>query len=312
MPYFFIDTSGRWSSGGSVVLNNLMLAADASDGLLTSAARPEAIPVIPRNAPTSWAQMSRPFVWMPQNALPWGPPAPAERGLQLKLRLVSEAVRLRALAMVRISSALPPLMRGKTSPVLHNVLDEAFEAILECLIPEDTGAFMTAGSAHSYRNLSSLAKGYSEYRNAGGKTPMVIQMSSGSPTEEALLASLGAKIAGLDVRGGGASRQAVANLMAGARGVILPSSVEASPVTLLEAEAIGVPVACSDIVAHHEMSKSDSIFFDPTEPQSISLALHILDDGPTTLQNALSDPAFRHRQRIRWVQELLEFLALLS
>lgn len=312
MPPFFIDTSGRWSSGGSVVLNNLMLAADTSDGLLATAFRPDAIPLIPRNAPTSWVKMGRRFVWMPQNALPWGPPAPAERVLQRKLRVVSEIARLRATAMVRISSALPPLMRGSTSPVLHNVLDEAFEGILEHLIPEDTGAFITAGSAHSYRNLSVLARGYALYRTTGGQTPMVIQLSIGSPSEKALVVSLGAEIDGLEVRETDASRQTVANLMAGARGVILSSSVEASPVTLLEAQAIGVRVTCSDILAHREMTQTECAFFDPTDPRSISVALHLLDDGPTTLQNELSDPAFRHLQRMRWTQALINFLAAID
>jgi len=124
--------------------------------------------------------------------------------------------------------------------------------------------------------------------------------------------SLGAEIGGLEVRETDASRQAVANLMAGARGVILSSSVEASPVTLLEAQAIGVRVACSDILAHREMTQTECAFFDPTDPRSISVALHLLDDGPPTLQNELSDPAFRHLQRICWTQALINFLAAID
>lgn len=309
MPRFFVDTSGRWSGGGSVVLNNLAAAAEASDGLLTTAAPKGAIPVVPRNIPTSWRQLTRPFVWMPQNALPWGPPAPAERALQRKLRMASELASKRATAMIRISGALPPMVRGRTSPVLHNVLDNAFEEILGHLVPTNIDAFLAAGSAHSYRNLAMLARGYAAYRQSGGHTRLTIQMSTGTPAEEERVTCLGQQIDGLEVRKGGADRQDIANLMAGASGVILPSSIEASPVTLLEAQAIGVPLACSDIVAHRELGESRGIYFDPLSAESIRKSLHQLDDAGGIAPHRLQDLASREAQRSAWRSELLDFLS---
>jgi glycosyltransferase involved in cell wall biosynthesis len=312
MSNFFIDTSGRWSGGGSVVLSNLLAATVASGGLLTTDAANGAIPVIPRNIPTSWHQLAGPFVWMPQNALPWGPPAPAERALQRKLRMASELVSRRATAMIRISGALPPIAHGQTSLVLHNVLDDAFEDILSLLIPANTNAFVTVGSAHSYRNLALLAQAFAAYRQSGGRTRLVVQMSTGTISEEKLVASLGEQIDGLEVRKGGVDRQGVANLMAGARGVILPSSIEASPVTLLEAQAIGLPLACSDIVAHRELGKSHCMYFKASSTEAIRKVLHQLDDADGVVPHELQDLKSRETQRSAWRSELLSFLASLS
>lgn len=305
---FFIDTSGRWSGGGAVVLNNLRSAAELSDGLLTTSVQSDSIPLIPRNAPTAWRQLLQAFVWMPQNALPWGPPAAGERGLQRKLRLVSEVARQRAIALVRISSAIPKLARGNSSPVLHNVLDEEFESILANLEPDNTGAFVAVGSAISYRNLSGLALGYALYRQSGGETPMVIQSSGGTPSEMALLLSVSRDTDGLEIRQADADRQGVANLMSGARGLIFPSSVEASPVTLLEAQALGIPIACSNIVAHKELSETDSVFFDPGVTSEIMTSLRTLDASSGSPRHRLQNPDARSSERTRWTTELVRFL----
>ena len=307
MSGFHVDRSGRWSGGGGAVLANLDLA-ERTSRTIGATATAGSIAIVPRNAPTRASVVLGPFVWMPQNALPWAPPAPAERTLQLRLRAASEVMRARARAMVRISGAIPPLRTGRpTSRVLHNVLDEGFEAALPPAAPGH-GAFVCAGSAHGYRNLVPLVRGFARYRSTGGRTDLLLQTTPGSPSVEAALAEAASAVPGLRVRAG-ADRRATLSLMAGSAGVVLPSSVEASPMTLLEAQALARPVACSTIRAHDELlGDCGSPRFDAAEESSVAAALHALDERGGVAPHPLGDPARRERERARWVASLVEFL----
>lgn len=313
MTVYYIDSSGRWSGGGSVVLNNLLAAAAVSDGLLVAEPQLGAVPIIPRNVPTSWRQLVHPFVWMPQNALPWGPAAPAERSRQIQLRLGSAVASRRSMAMVRISSALPSKPWGLTSPVLHNVLDREFENCLKVTTPDAPSiGFLSAGSGHSYRNLARLTEGYATYRRCGGRTPLMLQMSSGTASEEFAIVAKARLVEGLTVTSRNASREEVVGLMRRASAVIFPSYIEASPVTVLEAMAIGIPIACSQIIAHRELCDERSIYFDPNNVLDIAKALRRLDATPPMIAGPLQDRQVRTAERARWIAELLEFLARIA
>lgn len=268
-----------------------------------------AVALIPRNVPASWTQLLRPFVWLPQNALPWGPPVSGERGLQGKLRLASGFVAHRATAMVRISGALPRLHSAPTSDVLHNVLDESFE---ECLQAEPSsdgrGAFVCIGSAHSYRNMDRLVEAYASYRREGGRSRLVLQLGLGTPDRHEALYRLASSVDGVDIRVRPASRAQVVSLMKSARGVLFPSIIEASPVTLLEAHAVGALTACSDIVAHRELGEAGDAFFDPYDVRAISVTMHWLDDAAPVGWHRLQDRAERQFERIRWTSELARFI----
>ena len=308
MTRFYVDDSGQWSGGGRVVLDNLAEAASAGDVLRVGPRG--GTPLIPRNVPTSLRSLLHPFVWMPQNALPWGPPAPGEAGLQRQLRVASSVVAARARAMVRISGAIPPLRRRPTSAVLHNVLDEAFEDLVGGLVPTQHGSFVCVGSAHSYRALPQLIRGFATYRASGGRTDLLIQTSAGTPSEGRLIAAAAEQVPGLQVRTGGAERAEVAALMLGSAGVVFPSLVEASPVTLLEAQALGRSVACSDIMAHRELLDGSRVvdFFTATSEAESAAAMHRLDErGPFT-HHELTEPRFRRLRRQQWAQALRDFL----
>ena len=172
---------------------------------------------------------------------------------------------------------------------------------------------MCVGSAHSYRALPQLIRGFAAYRASGGRTDLLIQTSAGTPSEERLIAAAAERVPGLQVRAGGAERAEVAALMLGSAGVVFPSLVEASPVTLLEAQALGRSVACSDIVAHRELldvSRVVDLFTATSEAESAA-ALHQLDErGPVT-HHELTEPGVRRLRRQQWAHALRDFLGQL-
>ena len=81
-------------------------------------------------------------------------------------------------------------------------------------------------------------------------------------------------LAGVDARAAGspegvdgarprARRGACPALVAGARALVLPSFAEGFGLPVLEAQAAGTPVACSDLPALREAAGDAAVFFDP-------------------------------------------------
>ena len=306
---YYVDASGDWSGGGRAVLDNLAYAGLDSDPGGQHSRVGELRPIIPRNVPTSASALLHPFVWMPQNALPWGRRSPGEAALRLALRFGSEVSAVRATAMVRISGAIPPLRHARTSPVLHNVLDRAFDVVIQQLSPMQHGSFYCVGSAHSYRAIPSLVAGYARYRDMGGMTGLLIQLSPGTANEEQKVLSAASHIHGLKVRLGGATRVNVAEHMAGSAGVIFPSTIEASPLTLLEALALGKAVACNDIVGHREMlGEHPAEIFATEDPASVARSLRGLDAKNGLQAHLLQSADAREAERVLWANKLVAFL----
>ncbi|KQU54801.1 hypothetical protein ASG72_04090 [Bosea sp. Leaf344] len=63
----------------------------------------------------------------------------------------------------------------------------------------------------------------------------------------------------------GLSTPALHRLMSGARGLLMPSFSEGFGLPVLEAGALGIPVVASDIPAHREIARPDTIFVDPID-----------------------------------------------
>ncbi|MFI5181236.1 MAG: glycosyltransferase family 4 protein [Thermoanaerobaculia bacterium] len=79
----------------------------------------------------------------------------------------------------------------------------------------------------------------------------------------------------------------LADLVAGAEVLVLPSFAEGFGLPVLEAQAAGTPVACSDLPALREASGGVAAFFDPSDPASIA----------RMLEGLLGDEAARSRLR---------------
>jgi glycosyltransferase involved in cell wall biosynthesis len=65
-------------------------------------------------------------------------------------------------------------------------------------------------------------------------------------------------------------------LLGGARALVLPSFAEGFGLPVLEAQAAGTPVACSDLPALREAAGDAAVFFDPHDVTSIAEALGAL------------------------------------
>jgi glycosyltransferase involved in cell wall biosynthesis len=68
----------------------------------------------------------------------------------------------------------------------------------------------------------------------------------------------------------------VTALLQGARFLIFPSLYEGFGIPVLEAMALGTPVACSDLPVLHELADGNAVYFDPEEEASIADALSLL------------------------------------
>ena len=68
--------------------------------------------------------------------------------------------------------------------------------------------------------------------------------------------------------------------MAGARGVVFPSLYEGFGLPLIEAMALGVPVACGNATALPEVAGGAALLFDARLPGEIAAAIRKLDEDP--------------------------------
>ena len=80
---------------------------------------------------------------------------------------------------------------------------------------------------------------------------------------------------------------------------VFPSGDEAWPITLGEAMASGLPIACSDRMAMPEMLRDAGTYFDPEDPESIADALRpLLTDSD--LRRRCGALARRYAQEFTW------------
>ena len=70
------------------------------------------------------------------------------------------------------------------------------------------------------------------------------------------------------------------SLLAGADLFVFASSCENMPNTLVEAMAIGLPIACSDRGPMPEVLRDGGVYFDPENPESIAAAIETLIRDP--------------------------------
>jgi glycosyltransferase involved in cell wall biosynthesis len=320
---FRIDDRGSWSGGGAAFLANWQHAA-ARFPQLNGA--PGAIPLIPRNVPVQRLP-PRPFVLAPQNAWPWTPVSVGggDRARVLGLRLAGSIYARICAAQLRISSAIPAFFPDtRSSPVIHNVLDPAFESALEqaqaaAPLPASEDAFVCLGSATGYRNLELLVGAFADYKRDGGSCRLLI---AGPPTNAVVAGRVSRQCADIpDARvwWGKASRPSVLATLAQARGVVLPSRVEASPLSLLEAVVVNPRIIASDIAGHREVmadqvSDDRAGFFDPRSRSDLLHQLHSLErgEGIRLTRGALQDAASREAARDRWAGAVGDWLTALD
>jgi glycosyltransferase involved in cell wall biosynthesis len=86
-------------------------------------------------------------------------------------------------------------------------------------------------------------------------------------------------------------------LVAGARALVLPSFAEGFGLPVLEAQAAGTPVACSDLPALREAAGDAAVFFDP----------HDIDSMVTGIERILKEEELRKGLRKRGRERAAQF-----
>ena len=92
---------------------------------------------------------------------------------------------------------------------------------------------------------------------------------------------------------------------------VFASSCENMPNILLETMASGLPVACSNMGPMPEVLGDAGVYFDPTNPSEISLALETLINSPD-LRRSNATNSYTRAQKFSWqrcAEETLTFLA---
>lgn len=314
---FRLLEDGRWSGGGSVLLENAREARERHPVLQGDS---DAVPIMARNVPPMGKIPSQPFVLAPQNAWVWTPVATGlkERALVTGLRAGTWAMYRRAGAFIRISEAVPPGTTGPTSKVLHNVLDRGFETA-SAQHDDDIGrlcdgAFVCIGSSYSFRDLALLVRAHTAYQVGGGTRRLVLMGPVGSHAAER---SLQTELAGAGdsvVRRPESTRAQCLSALRVAHAAICPAQVEASPVGVLEAGALAPRVLLSDIVGHRGVVGSmgglgEPSYFTAHDEVALAAGLRALDDsGPHSWRPAVHTVPERRRAREAWGTALAEFL----
>lgn len=320
----WVDTSGSWSGGGAVVLTNLGLAAKQRPDLLSLSWSRHRLRLVPRNFPVSKEKLAYPFLLMPQNAWAWQGSELVfdELPRRTVLAIGSRFAMRRSSGVLRIASTIPAKANGSTkgAEILPNVLDEGFEEALERQPDLQTdlsenGYFFSMGASHSYRNLLRLVKGYDRYWAAGGRIPLVLATGPGSRQCYNVLRDHAQSTAGVRIIPG-LDRPAALTAMRGARGVIAPALVEASPVSVLEALAMTPRVALSDIPGHREIvseNLTEGPMFAATDIPAIAGAFQRLEEGEGFDGHHQQMRLRRYRSEARelWVQGLCRRLEAL-
>jgi len=318
---YYFDRRGQWSGGGQALLNN---AAHAEKRHPILQGGNNAIPIIPRNVPVKGARAARDFVLMPQNALAWSPRFRGFREFAFLagLRISTEYYTRRANGIVRISGSVPALERPSVSPVIHNVLDTTFEeAVAKSIrldVDDASGKIVCIGSGHSYKNLVNLIRGYEIYRESGGNLQLWIAGPPGSPRTRSDVERAASRVAGVTLTWRRVSREVCLAAFRSAAGVVFPSLVEASPVTVLEAAALNTNLIASDIIGHRGIlgeygNVPGRAFFDPTSDEAIAVALsNISSECALEPHRQLILPDIRESARVAWGDQIAGWVAALS
>lgn len=259
MGAFSLAAIGQMSGGGSSLMRNLEEFSRLYPALL---GKQGGIPLVARNWVPLGQLVRSDFVLMPQNAWPWHGHSDFKATVRrrIPLRVLSDLSIARARAVIRIGESVP-VSRNAVPGVLPNVLDSGFEeALTELSNPSLTqvsaeGQILCIGSCGAYRGLRDLAKAFDLYRQRGGTLGLMVAGPGCVSCQFHPIGSQYIKSLNQTLR-----RAEVLKLLSTAAVVVFPSSVELSPVTLLEATEISDRVLCSDIPGHHQVEKGVRYF----------------------------------------------------
>lgn len=310
-PTYVVATRGDWSGGGSAVLDNFAHAVArhqrlSFDGL--------GVMVISRNFPNLRPRGG--YVLIPQNAWPWAGPkrGAQERAKLTGMRIASEVAMRAAIGVIRLGPSIPDIGRSHES-FLPNPLDPGFEdavaGIDRAAPPASSPYFATIGSLNSYRGVETVLDAYLQYRQQGGRTSLAIA-GGGREHYVARIRQRAERLPGVELRCRRLPRRECVATLHGARMAVLPSHVEASPISLLEALAVQRNVAASAVPGHAAIVPPETApprYFKHSDPSTLTRLMHEADKnvGAGT-DHPLSSGDFREAERGRWGATLMRML----
>ena len=312
-PLFHLSTVKRASGGGRAVARNLELLAKTYP-CLSGDDRAAPYTLASRNWVKADLLVTGRFVLLPQNAWPWRGDCSHGSGWQrrMALRAASEVSMRRAMGVIRIGKAIPEIGNA-IGPPISNVLDDGFDDCLSVIASEGLNLevrkrFVSVGSATPYRGLRTLLQAFTRYRAMGGTWPLVVQDSASQPI------TLQDAHIGIETVRGPLHRSDLLNLLLSSAVAVFPSTVEASPISVLEAQELEVPAILSDIAGHREMSHQGAYFSSGDSEELANLMITAeVESPPGSYMNRLgsaSEGADRRREeRSRWVSEVASRLA---
>ena len=185
------------------------------------------------------------------------------------------------------------------------------------------GHIVSLGSGHSYRNLRGLLAGYDRYRELGGSRPLFLGGTPGSRQMQSEVESAAARLPDVRLHWGGLPRDQFLAVLRDAAVVVLPSLVEASPLSALEACVLNPRVLMSDIIGHREIltpfsqtsrADEDRHFFSPSDADSLARRLLAVEseEGPGPWHPVLSSADARVEARERWADAVCGWLDSVS
>lgn len=185
------------------------------------------------------------------------------RALRLSARVIagSEATKKEILAF-------GPALAGKVVVISYGIREEFFEGEEKREEKNTAPYILFLGNDKPHKNLDGLLAAFARLR-------------ASSPSLSLILAGVAPdRVQAEGVQGLGFVPDAeVPRLVAGARVLVLPSFAEGFGLPVLEAQAAGTPVACSDLPALREAAGDAAVFFDPHDTASMAAGIEkILKD----------------------------------
>lgn len=195
-------------------------------------------------------------------------------------RAVAVAALKRATAVSAVSASTAELASqyiGRPVHVIENALDMPDEVdVADLELPAKYSTVISRLTPE--KNIETILSAYTE-DVAGRLGPLVIVGGGGGSYaddyEKKLIALAGANVLWF----GQQDRSRALSILRKASLFIAASTLEAQPMSVIEAHALGKQLLLSDIPAHHEVAGQDALYFDPLNAPQLERLLMTIEAG---------------------------------